>query len=299
MFEDVSSLLWETGESLAGGADPKLWVTDGIDKYLLKRGQYRFPLEPYSEYVASRFIASIGLPVQSVELVRFRGSTWAKCSYAGEIKQFKDIVDCSIFTDVNKEFWILSDLLAAIAEMRELTADQRYDFIEKFKLLFVAEAVLANGDRHAGNFGYMYSGGMSPVYDNGAALFPDIFDISKRFNRVTELLSVLVMDAPISTIQIKPTNRHKHKDTYYTMLRSGELVGKEIRYFTGLDIGKIVLNSVAGLPEGFQRFYVYVLKLRYDVILRGIDFNKAVAGLSEFDYKFPESVGELCSQLRI
>lgn len=300
MFGVADKYLWQTYEEVPGGADPKMWVTDGANRFLLKRGQSRFPLEPYSEYVASRILKGVGVPVQDVDLVRFRGEIWAKCSDVGEICQFKDISDSSIFSDVNKEFWQLEDLLATIAGMRKFSSSQRIEFIEMFKLLFVVDALIANGDRHAGNFGYTRTGTMAKVYDNGAALFPDIYTLaSKGSYDVESLLHAITVDLPISSIQLEHIGRHKQKCSYWQMLSESTVLNDKINFLCSLDIENIVLTSVSGLPEVFQRFYAYVLTLRYKVILQRMEFQRAYNSLKLLPFSIPESVGELCSQLKI
>lgn len=62
---------------LVSGADPKEWVTLGGDQYLMKWGKQRNELAPFSEFVASRFLRYMNIPVQTVELVIYKDSVCA------------------------------------------------------------------------------------------------------------------------------------------------------------------------------------------------------------------------------
>lgn len=157
---------------LVSGADPKEWVTLGGDQYLMKWGKQRNELAPFSEFVASRFLRYMNIPVQTVELVIYKDSVCAMCSDIGTIKQFADISESSLDTDKNDKVYILEDILHEIASMRKFTPEQRTEIATIFKRVFLCDAVLANRDRHAGNWGYRDTGDFCPIYDNGASLFP-------------------------------------------------------------------------------------------------------------------------------
>lgn len=143
----------------------------------------------------------------------------------------------------------------------------------------------------------VWGGGLEKAdYDNGAALFPDIYEFSRDFDNIKDLLYALVIENPRSCIQLKMGGR---KLPYYEMLSDRKSITDTFGWIKSLNMPAGFGACVEGLEPDFQRFYHYVLLLRYSCIIEREDFNHGYSRLKSLKYTFPESVEELCGQLKI
>lgn len=297
MFEHVDAEYWNVGNNILAGADPKLWVTNGKDKFLVKHGQSRFPLEPYSEYVASKFISLVGLPVQTVSMYYYHGQLQAFCGDIGEFRAYSDITTSSLFQENRRALYSLPDIMYEISYMTKLTVEQRLSLMSFVRKQFVVDAILGNGDRHAGNWGYTYLGKPVSIYDNGAALAPNILKISKSFSSLYDLLAELVLNSPASCL-VLDTSKGKNQ-TFYTMFGDIRLLRDELKWIKDIYSVELVYKAVSGLPVAFARFYTYYITLRVFCIIYRISFKKAFSMLDTLQYEVPKTIGEFVRDLRI
>lgn len=276
---------------LVSGADPKEWVTLGGDQYLMKWGKQRNELAPFSEFVASRFLRYMNIPVQTVELVIYKDSVCAMCSDIGTIKQFADISESSLDTDKNDKVYILEDILHEIASMRKFTPEQRTEIATIFKRVFLCDAVLANRDRHAGNWGYRDTGDFCPIYDNGASLFPGL--LHNEEPNLKRLYHILTIEEPRSQVQIRAQSGKLKKFNYHRLLEDTELINEELSWIKKANVPEAINWAVAPLPPEMARHYHYVMYLRYYCIIEREDFNDVFKRLTSLSYEAPSSVHDI------
>lgn len=280
----VANNLIEIGVPVSG-ADPKVWVTDGVHELLLKSAKPGNELSIYSEYVCSRFMYKLGFKVQEVDLVQYKGSTWAKCSKLFDFKQFISLNQSSLETDKNDKYYCMEDILYEISKMSKFSISQRYGMLTFFKRLFVVDAITGNRDRHAGNCGYSTVGGECVVFDNGASLFPNI----ERYlteTTVRNLLYKIVIQEPKSSVRFKNSLGKVKKNNFYYILESTDLVLDEIEWIKNAGVLSAIEYAVHTLPYRLKRYYHYQLYMRYMCIIHRKDFNSVLSDVRSLDYVF-------------
>lgn len=276
---------------LVSGADPKEWVTLWNGQYLMKWGKVRCELAPFSEYIASRFLRYLGIPAQTAELVLYKGKVCAMCSDIGAIKQFADISESSLDTDKGSKVYIMEDILHEIESMRKFTKEQRHEIATIFKRVFLCDAILANRDRHAGNWGYRSGGDFCPIYDNGASLFPGLMYNEEQ--NLRRLFRIITIEEPRSQVQIRAQSGKLKKHNYHHLLEDTSLLKTELKWLEGCDVEAAIKWAVSTLPCDIARHYHYIMYLRYHCIIRREDFNDVYKRLASLPYETPSSVYDL------
>ncbi|WP_127581227.1 XRE family transcriptional regulator [Paenibacillus koleovorans] len=152
-------------EFTTNGMLPKCWrrIDGGI--YLYKggtEGAANAGLEPYSEYYASQVAEAMNIHHVGYELEKWKGRL---CS------------TCSLFTSQDRSYvpahiaypgLSASELLFAIANVQ--------DFYDRLIDIMILDIVIANHDRHFGNFGFIRNNhtgvldDVAPAFDNGMSL---------------------------------------------------------------------------------------------------------------------------------
>lgn len=292
---NVETNLVEIGVPVSG-ADPKVWVSDGVKEFLLKSAKPGNELSIYSEYVCSRFMSRLGFKVQEVDIIQYRGSAWAKCSKLSDFKQFISLNQSSLETDKNDKYYCMDDILYEISKMSKLSISQRYDMLTFFKRLFVADAITGNRDRHAGNWGYSTVGGECVVFDNGASLFPSIGRYLSE-TTVRNLLYKIVIQEPKSSVRFKNSLGKVKKNNFYYILENTDLVLEEIEWIKNVGVLSAIEYAVHMLPLRLKRYYHYQLYMRYMCIIHRKAFNSVLDDVRSLDYVFPESVESFCGGL--
>lgn len=251
------------------GCDSKIWVSISGVRYLLKTEESK----SIPEYVGSRFFQEIGIPTQNAELVYFNGRLCCLLSdivNGNVLRTFKCIHDSSVETTTSDKFYTFSD----IEDMLDAYCKADNKFIlslkERFFKTFVVDAILANRDRHGGNWGYLCNGTqryLCNVFDNGASLFPGITEFD---NLSKQQWYSLVIDAPRSQVQLVPGK----KNTFYRIFN-------EYRDYidtSWISVDKVIKAidaATQGLDKDRAEFYKKLVWLRYKCIIEGCEFNEA------------------------
>ena len=145
---------------------------------------------------------------------------------------------------------------------------------DQFIKMFVVDAIIANSDRHGGNWGYLCGDNtrmICPIFDNGACMFPDL-DLSTIDINNKQDLYQLVIDSPKSQVHLAPNRK---KCTFYRLF-------EEFRQ--DLDLSWLTLSSVyqaatvssRDLPDDRKFLWKKVAVLRYLCIVKGVPFNEAI-----------------------
>ena len=154
-------------EFATSGSFAKCWIREGGAISLLKRGSSGYAnagFEPYSEKLASDLLAAARIDHVPYEIVRYHGALASKCPlFTSEEVGF---VSAHRFFD--RPFGV-RDMLAFSAE---------HGAEESFREMVVLDAVMANVDRHAGNYGFLVDNAtgrvlrMAPLFDHNMACLP-------------------------------------------------------------------------------------------------------------------------------
>ncbi len=154
-------------EFATSGSFAKCWIREEGQISLLKRGSSGFAnagFETYSEVLASDLLQAAKIDHVPYSLVKFHGKLACKCPiFTSEEHGF-----VSAHRFFNRNFDI-DDMLAFSAE---------HGAEESFREMIVMDAVMANVDRHAGNYGFLVDNAtgevvrMAPLFDHNMACLP-------------------------------------------------------------------------------------------------------------------------------
>lgn len=154
-------------EFATSGSFAKCWIREGEQISLLKRGSAGFAnagFEPYSEKLASDLLDAAHVDHVPYELVRHHGSLACKCPLFTSEEQG--------FVSAHRFFpgtFSLDDMLRFSAE---------HGGEGPLREMIVMDAVFANVDRHAGNYGFLVDNAtgeilrVAPLFDHNMACLP-------------------------------------------------------------------------------------------------------------------------------
>ena len=154
-------------EFATSGSFAKCWVREGEQISLLKRGSSGYAnvgFEPYSEKLASNLLQAANIEHVPYSLMRFHGKLACRCPiFTSEERGF---VPAHRF--FNRNF--------GVDDMLEFSAAHGGE--ENFREMIVMDAVMANVDRHSGNYGFLVDNAtgeiarMAPLFDHNMACLP-------------------------------------------------------------------------------------------------------------------------------
>lgn len=122
-------------------------------------------MEPYSEFLASQVAEAMGMPHVDYGLERWHGKLASTC-------RLLNSKDTSLVT-----FWPATGVSRFPAILAAGSAISPVE-LDRLRLMMVFDSLIANGDRHANNYGFIRENetgaiiGPAPVYDNNLSLFP-------------------------------------------------------------------------------------------------------------------------------
>ena len=154
-------------EYATSGSFAKCWIREGNQISLLKRGSTGFAnagFEPYSEALASQLLEAAGVDHVPYSLVNYHGKLASQCPiFTSEEAGF-----VPVYRFFDKTFEI-EDVLAFCSD---------HGGEESFREMIVMDAVMANIDRHSGNYGFLVDNRtgevlrMAPLFDHNMACLP-------------------------------------------------------------------------------------------------------------------------------
>lgn len=163
-----------TPDSSTPGALPKRWErVDGVD-YLVKGASTGERREPYNEVLACELEARL---LGENEFVRYRlmerdGLACSACpTFVSSETEFVSAADARVYAGITEGRDLCRGYIAACEEL----GVERVR--EKIAKMIVCDHVMANFDRHLGNFGLVRTvesldgWRIAPLFDNGAAFF--------------------------------------------------------------------------------------------------------------------------------
>ena len=154
-------------EFATSGSFAKCWIREGERISLLKRGSTGFAnagFEPYSEVLASDLLQAAKIDHVPYTLMKFHGKLACKCPiFTSEERGF-----VSAYRFFSRNF--------DVDDMLEFSAAHCAE--ESFREMIVIDAVMANVDRHSGNYGFLVDNAtgevlrMAPLFDHNMACLP-------------------------------------------------------------------------------------------------------------------------------
>lgn len=175
-FSDSIDQLKSTPELTTNGTLRKCWRRIDSEIYLYKGGyigedKSKEGIEPYSEFYAYQVAECMGLLAVPYDLRKFHKSVSSVC----KLFTSKSIGYVPVHAVLQK----LSKRLLFLNVVDLYKSFGYYDF---FASMMVFDAIVANTDRHAGNFGFFVDNksqrvlSPAPIFDNGMSLFNATFD---------------------------------------------------------------------------------------------------------------------------
>jgi hypothetical protein len=185
-FDEVLQLIAYTGspanrdvgvglpsELSVSGSFPKTWREADGKKVLYKAGFWleasNTGLEPYAEYFASGIAGEMGLKHVVYTLEKWQGKVCTTC----ELFNTKDISFTPMGLCVSDENFKKLNVASALGMLSQIGDEA----IEEFRSMLVFDSLIANSDRHTGNYGLLRENdtglvvGLSPIFDNNLSLF--------------------------------------------------------------------------------------------------------------------------------
>ena len=154
-------------EYATSGSFAKCWVREGDQISLLKRGSSGYAnagFEPYSEVLAAQLLEAAKVPRVPYSVVKFHGQL---------------ACECPLFTSEEEGFVSAHRFFPGpfgVRDMLDFCAAHGCE--ESFREMIAMDAVVANVDRHAGNYGFMVNNNtgevlrMAPLFDHNMACLP-------------------------------------------------------------------------------------------------------------------------------
>lgn len=154
-------------EYATSGSFAKCWVRDGNEISLLKRGSIGYAnagFEPYSEALASQLLDAASVDHVPYAVVNYHGKLASKCP---------------LFTTEEVGFVAAHRFFDGPFDVPDMLAFcEKHGTEETFREMVVMDAVMANVDRHTGNYGFLVDNAtgavlrMAPLFDHNMACLP-------------------------------------------------------------------------------------------------------------------------------
>lgn len=160
------------------GAFPKTWRQVGGKLVLYKAGSAaaapNYGREPYSEQLAWQVAHAVGVDAVPYQLAEWQGKLCSTC----ELFNDRDTAFVPFELCLPSDLAQLCDFELTLAYFAELGDEA----VEHFKSMAVFDSIIANTDRHSGNFGVLRDNrtgeilGTAPLFDHNVSLFSRDFD---------------------------------------------------------------------------------------------------------------------------
>lgn len=261
------------------GTTLKFGIRVAEEDFIVKKNTNAFL---YSEYVGSRFIAGLGLPVQEVWLGYYKNdlvfiSKDFSVKGFSQFQSFKDIRQ-SKELDLSSKFYTFDDIFRLVDYHTKISSENKEKIKLQFWKMFLCDAILGNRDRHHGNWGFLWTKDgyiPAPIYDTENALFSDVdfFNIKDKH---------YFIDNPTSLFRNK-VSKIKYTSVFNN-LKSYPLLLQEVRQirenFGYLGIRSNIVNVVDEvskiIPKRYGDFYVAVVCMRYLRLIERYSVEDAV-----------------------
>ena len=260
------------------GTEKKIGITVKNIPYIIKfrknsREGYRF--NHVSEYLGSHIFSLLGVPAQESHLGLYNGQEIVCIRdflNNDEIfVPFNGVGDSTLEEDKEKYQYDYVDIIRMLRENIKLTNVP--ETIERFWDMFIIDALLGNFDRHGSNWGFIRKDDryrISPVFDNGSCLFPQL-NTDEKLKAV--LLSEKEMNKRVFTFPTSQVKLNGRKSSYFEVINSlqFEECNRALERIMGrIDWQKInvLIDETPFISEKRREFYRRILAARYEKILK-------------------------------
>lgn len=265
------------GKRFYSGAERKKSIIIKGHPYLVKfqkNSREGLRYNHISEFLGSHIFSFLGVEAQETQLGLYGGENVVVIKdfldEAEVFVPFNGVGDSSLEQDREKYQYSYEDIIKMLKENVKLTDVEQT--MNQFWDMFIVDALIANFDRHGSNWGFIKKNNqyrLSPVFDNGSSLFPQL-------NTDEKILAVLSDQTEIDQRIYKfPTSQIQYlgkKSSYYEIISSlaFEECNKALVTITEkVDLKKInkLIDATEGISDIRREFYKTILKQRFEKIL--------------------------------
>lgn len=281
------------------GNTEKFGVTINNIDYIVKYPKDYDDYSVFSEYVASAFMKKLGYNVHETLLYRDYDGRIAVLlkdftSSSETLRSYKDTGQSSEDTDITNKSYTYKDIVDMINKHIKLSDNHKSQALVQFWDMYMLDAILANRDRHHGNWGYICCKDgyrIAPIYDNGSSLFPNVSDKINEYKKSRDtFLEERFEKFPASLLCIYDDNLKRNKRTNYYEYIGHHNNYKEMKYAyekirsIGIDkVFKIICEVVNNkyIPDILKRFYIDIVCMRYMHIILRMNFRDSYSKLNK------------------
>ena len=239
-----------------GGSDTKESIFYNGDRYMIKfndiipedkRNEFTSTSRnnAFSEYISCHIFDLFGIPVQETFLGEKNGHIVVACKdfcvNGYGINEFEKNSSKAGIDFKNIRYPAIEDVLSFI---RKDTRVNPLENEKRFWDTFVMDSLLANFDRHTGNWGYIFNDDkqdirLAPVYDCGACLYPMVADSGMK--------PIIVSEKEINTrIYVYPKAAFTYKNekiSYHVFMTNPDVLNEY----------SLLKNSIEEIMEKYDR----------------------------------------------
>lgn len=276
----------EKKNKMYGGANgSKISIIYNGDRYMLKfsppapkNDNLKYSNSCITEYLGCHILQSLGIQTQDTLLGTYKVNNVEKIVVACKdfaingwvIQDFASLKNQIVDTERNGRGTELDEMIQAIYEQNIVDAEVLNEF---FWNLFIADALIANWDRHNGNWGFLYNETtdevkIAPVWDCGSTLYPQA-DINQK-NRI--LHNKNEVNRRIYEIPPSALNLNGKRIRYFEFISSGkypECTKALARMYPKINLDKInrIIDDTEYITDEEKNFYKTMIRMRKERIL--------------------------------
>jgi hypothetical protein len=236
---------------------------------------------PISEYIGSHIFQQSGIPTHNTVFGIYKDSPVVLCEdfvlngnndYA--LYEFSTL-EKSHYSSNNSESihkYLSYEHLTDVINNHWRLSNVRNEAIQRYWDTFVVDALVANFDRHGGNFGFLIhtqtgEAKLAPVYDLGSSLYPNlddrkgyiITDSSEEMNKR--------LNFPSTSLRVNDEKTYFHH--FITSLESEECNAAVLRIVPKINMDNIVnlIQNAPTISNERKEFLSKVIPFRYQNIL--------------------------------
>lgn len=253
-------------DKIYNGSEAKFGITYKGSDYLVKQ-QKKDWRNVYSEAIASRFIETCGISCHETFIAHYNGKDAVVCKdftdMYGSLFTLQSINSSSIDTEDTRHEYFYEDVIYELEKVKNVDIES---VKRGFMYMYLMDLILGNSDRHKGNWGLCKKKGVyrfSPIFDNGASLFPR----NCNFYVTEDWMRERVFTFPNSKLMF---NSERKRSSYYEIWHT-DIIPEWLREFaTTLNVVEVmsdVLQSlnIVGEEASYYRTLVYY---RYNGIIQ-------------------------------
>ncbi len=266
----------------------KLAIYYNDDLYMLK-----FPKDTHisggyasstiNEHISSNIFKILGFKTQDTLLGYYDDKIVVACKdfegFDGKLYNFGKVTNSIPNSSISFIYNDLADTLETIENQKMVNKKELKEF---FWDMFIVDTLIANFDRHNGNWGVLLDKdrdiSIAPVYDCGSSLYPKLNneDIEKYLSHQGSFNDLMLN----TTTSALTTNKKKINPQNFLFNTDNEDCKKSLEKITNkIDLEKInkLIDSVDVISEQRKEFYKLTLKARKEGVLeKALKSNKKV-----------------------